>query len=99
MSLPRQADWRSRSTDSAAAVAGPATRRVLLSEISPEEDASAFLGLGVISDGPKPVLALVSSSLELREEIAGASPKSLKRNRNIDTALRIALDEACLLQV
>jgi hypothetical protein len=66
--------------DGAAAVAGPAAGRVLLSEISSKEDASAFLGLGVMGDGPKPVLALVTKSLELRDEIAGASPKGLERH-------------------
>src|SRR3974377_2276605 len=72
MSLWRPASMHSGGIDGAAAVAGPAAGRLLLSEISPEEHASAFFGLGVISDGPKPLLALVTKSLELRDEIPGS---------------------------
>lgn len=85
--------------DGAAAVAGPAAGRLLLSEISPEEHASAFFGLGVISDGPKPLLALVTKSLELRDEIPGSSPKGLKGYRDADAAVLIALDETGLLKI
>jgi len=77
MALPRWSGTRSRGSDGAAAIAVPAARRVLLSEVPPEEDASAFLGLGVIGDGPKPALTLVTKCLELRHEIAGASSEDL----------------------
>ncbi len=92
IALPRRAGTCSRGTDGAAAVAGLATRRVLLSEIPPEEHASAFLGLGVIGDGPKPALILVTKCLELGHEIAGVSSEDLRRYHDGDAALLIALD-------
>ena len=99
MVLPRRAGTRSRGTDGTAAVAGPAARRLLLSEVPPEEHASAFLGLRVTGDGPKPALTLVAKCLELRHEIAGASSEDLDRNHNVDPAFLIALDEAGLLKI
>ena len=99
MAPPRRTGTRSRSTDGAAAIAGPAAGRVLLSEVSPQEHASAFLGVSVIGDGPKPALALVTKCLELRHEIAGASSEDLARYHDDDAALLIALDEAGLLKI
>ncbi len=90
---------RSRGTDGATAVAGPAARWALLSEVPPEEHASAFLGLGVIGDGRKPALTLVTKCLELRHEIAGASSEDLERYHDDDTAVLIALDEASLFKI
>ncbi len=90
---------RSRGTDGAAAVAGPAARRLLLSEVPPEKHASAFVGPGVIGDGPKPALALVTKCLELRHEIAGTGSEDLERYHNDDAAFVIALDEAGLLKI
>jgi hypothetical protein len=72
---------------------------MLLSEVPPEEHASAFLGLGVIRDGPEPPLILATKSHELRDEITGASLEGLERRRDNDAALLIALDEAGLLNV
>jgi len=65
----------------------------------PQEHASAFLGLGVIGDGPKPALTLVTKCLELRHEIAGASLEGLKRHSDGDAALLIAHDQAALLKI
>ncbi len=92
MARSRRAGTRSRGTDGAAAVASPAARRVLLSEVPLEEHASAFVGLGVIGDGPKPALILVTKCLELRHEIAGVSSEDLRRYHDDDAALLIALD-------
>jgi hypothetical protein len=72
---------------------------VLLSEVAPEEHASAFLGLGIIGDGPKAALTLVTKCLELRHEIAGASSEDIKRCHDGDAALLVALDEAGLLKI
>jgi hypothetical protein len=72
---------------------------MILAEISPEKDASAFLGLGVIGNGSQPALTLVAECLELRHEVAGAVAKALKRYRDADAALLIALDEAGLFEI
>src|SRR5262249_36397221 len=76
VALPQRAGTRSRGTDGTATVAGPATRRLLLSEVPPEEQAWAFLGLGVVSDGPQPALTLVMKCLELRHEIGAPARKN-----------------------
>jgi hypothetical protein len=99
MALPRRFGTRSRGAHGAAAVAGPAARRVLFSEVPPEEHASAFLRLRVIGHDPKPALTLVTKRLELRHEIAGARSEGLNRYHDGDVALLIALDEAGLLEV
>jgi len=99
MALTRRASTRGRGTAGAAAVAAPAARRVLLSEVPPQEHASAFLGLGVVGDGPKPALTLITKGLEFRHEIAGAGPESVERYHNDDATLLIALDDAGLLKV
>jgi hypothetical protein len=72
---------------------------VLLSEVTPEKCAAAFLGLGVVGDGPKPALALVTKCLEFRHEIAGASAEGLERHHDNDAAFLIALDQAGLLEI
>jgi hypothetical protein len=96
IALPRLAGTRVRG---AASVAGPATRRLLLSEVPPEEHASAFLEPGVIGDGPKPALALVTKCLELRHQVTGANSEDLERYGNDDAVLLIAVDEADLLKI
>jgi hypothetical protein len=78
---------------------GAYARRLVLSEVPPEEHASAFLGLGVVGDGRKPALPLVTKCLELRHEIAGASSEDLERYHNDDAVLLIALDEAGPLKI
>src|SRR5215467_9697039 len=72
---------------------------MLLPEIPPEVDASAFLGLGVVGDGAQPALTLVAKCLELDDEIAGANCESLKAYRNDNAVLRIALNQAGLLEI
>jgi hypothetical protein len=99
MDLPRRAGPRSRGTNGTVAVAGPAAPRPLLSEVPPEEHASAFLGLGVIGDSPKPALTLVTKCLELRHEIAGTNSEGRGRYHNDYAAFLIALDEAGLLKI
>jgi hypothetical protein len=89
----------SRRPDGAAAVAGLAARRLLLSEVPPQKHASAFLGPDVIGDGRKPALSLAAKYLELRHEIADASSEDLKRRRYDDAARMVALNQACLLKV
>ena len=95
--LPASA--RRPAAHGAAAVAGPAARRMLLSEVAADEDASAFLGLRVVGDGPKPALTLVTKCLELRHEITDAGAEALERYHEADKALVIALDEAGLLKI
>jgi hypothetical protein len=97
MALPRRAGTRGRGKAGAAAVTGPAGRRVLLSEVPPKKYAAAPLGLGAIGDGRESARARVAECLELCHEIAGASSKGLERYREDDAALLIALDEAGLL--
>ena len=99
MRLPRWPGTRNHGANGAATVAGAAARRPLLSEVAPEENASAFVGLGVIGDSPKPALTLIPECLELRHEIAGASAEGLDRYRDGNAALLIALDEVGLLKV
>jgi hypothetical protein len=99
MVLPRQARRRRQGTIGAAAIAVAAARRVLLSEVPSEEHAAAFLGLGVIGDGAKPTLALVTKCLEFRHDIAGAGSEGLQRHRDFDAVLLIALDQAGLLKI
>jgi len=99
MALPGRAGTRGRGKAGAAAVAGPAGRRVLLSEVPPKKHASAPLGLGVIGDGRESARAGVTECLELRHEIAGASSEGLERYREDDAALLIVLDEAGLLKI
>lgn len=78
MDLPRRAGPRSRGT---AAVAGPAAPRPLLSE--PEEHASAFLGLGVIDDGPKPALSWSAMrAISARRQSSDARKSSLELDRS-----------------
>jgi hypothetical protein len=72
---------------------------VLLSEVPPDEHASAFLGLSVVGDGSKPALTLVTKCLELRHEIAGAGSEHLERYHDDDAALLVALDETGLLEI
>jgi hypothetical protein len=72
---------------------------VLLSEVPPEEHASALGRLRVICDAPKPSVTLVTKCLELRHEIAGASSEELKGHRDDNATLLIALDEASLLKI
>src|SRR5581483_4432245 len=88
-----------RSTVGTAAVARPATRRIVLSEVSPQEHASAFRGLGVVGHEPKTPLALVAKCLELRHEIADAGCEALRRDDDGDAAAVISLDEPRLLEV
>lgn len=97
--LPRQAGAYGRSTDRAAAVAGPAAGRVLFTEILAEEYASTFLGLSVMGNRSESLLALVTESLELRDEFAGACSKAIERHGDVDAVLLIALDEAGLLKI
>jgi len=97
IALRRQAARCGRCSDGAAAVTGSATRRLLFSEVPPEEHASAFLGLSIIGDGPDPALALVTKCLELCDEITGASLEDLGRRHN-DAPL-IALYETGLLKI
>lgn len=72
---------------------------MLLSEITPEEHTSAFLGLSVISNGPKPALTFVPKCLELRYEIACAGSEGFERRRDDDAALLIALNEVCPFEI
>ena len=72
---------------------------MLLSEIPPQEQTSAFLGLGVVSHNPQPALALVSRCFELADEIMGASCEGLGRDRKTDPALLVAANEACLPKI
>src|SRR5215467_12465635 len=99
MLLLRRACGRSRNTVGAAAIAGSAARGMFLSEIPPEAHASAFLGLGVIGDGAKPALPLMTKGLELRHQIVAAGLEDLGRCPDADATLRIALNEAGLLKV
>ena len=54
-----RARMRSRRTVGATTVARAATRRMILSEVSPQENAAAFLRLGVVGDEAEPALTLV----------------------------------------
>jgi hypothetical protein len=97
MPFTRRAGTHGRGAAGAAAVAGAAARRVLLSEVAPEEHASAFLGSGVIGDGSQPALTLIAKRLELRDEISGTGSEHFEGNCDDDAALRIALNDAGLL--
>ena len=90
---------RSPGTVGAAAVTDAATWRMVLSEVSPQEDAAAFRRLGVGGDEPEPALALETKGLELRHEIAGTTLEGIERHRDDDATLFIALDEAGLLEI
>ena len=63
---------------------------MLLSEIPPQEQTSAFLGFGVVSHNPQPALALVSRCFELADEIMGAGCEGLGRDGKTDPALLVA---------
>src|SRR5262245_3449194 len=99
MLLPRRACGRRYNAIGPAAIAGSAARRMFLSEIPPEVHASAFLGLGVIGDGAKPALTLMTKCLDLRHQRVRAALEGLGRYLDADAILRIALDKAGLLEV
>src|SRR5262245_5420859 len=97
--LPWRTVVRNRCTLDAAAVARAATRRMMLSEVSPQERASAFLGLGIVGNEPEPALTLVTEGLELRHEIANASCKAHPRDDDSDAAVLIPRNEPRLLEI
>jgi hypothetical protein len=92
MVLLRSAGARSRGIEGAAAIAGPAARRPLVSEVPSQEHAAALLGLGLIGNRSKPPLTFVTKCLELRHDVAGADSKHCERYPDDDAALLIALN-------
>jgi hypothetical protein len=98
MASARSAGTHGRSTRGAAAITGPAARRLRFSEVPPKEYASAFLGMSIIGDGPDPPLALVAKCLEPCDEIVGAGFEDVDWRHN-DAPLLIALYETGLLKI
>src|SRR5262245_58566251 len=90
---------RNRGAVAATAVARAATRRIMLSEVSPQEDAPALLGPGVVGDETEPALTLETKGLELPHKIANAGCKVLRRDADGDGAGRIPLNKPCLLKI
>jgi hypothetical protein len=62
---------------------------MVLTEIPPDEYASAFLGVGIVGNQAKTPFALVAEGLEFRHEIADAGLERLRRHGDCDVAVLI----------
>src|SRR5262249_18306986 len=70
-----------------------------LSEVAPDEHASAFPGLSVVGKQPQAPLALVAEGLEPRHEIAHAGPEAFRRHDNCDAAVLVPFNLPRFLKI
>jgi hypothetical protein len=72
---------------------------MVLTEIPPDEYASALLGVGIVGNQAKTPFALVAEDLEFRHEIADACLERLRRHDNCDAAVLGPLNGSRLFKI